>query len=465
MKRVRWGSQIGFVLATAGSAIGLGNIWRFPYIAGQNGGGSFLILYLICVFGLGYFMVLGKLAFGRIGQTNLVDGFTVAAQKSHKKTSRLWGIIGGWLAFFNAVTVNSIYVVVIGWTLCYLLKSISMLIFEANVSLDVKSFEVLTSSFAMQLVWAVLCIGITATILIRGVKEGIEKVSYYLMPLLFCLLIFMAIWMLFLPNALNGVQFFLKPNWLSFGFTPDGFSFKVFAGLFLKALGQSVYSLSMGMGVVYIYGSYLTAKSDIVKSTCWIVILDTVVAFLAGLIIMPAVFAFNLDASSGPALSFISLPLVFSQMTGGSFIQVVFFLLLFIAALTSLISIYEAVVSLLMDKLRISRFKATLMTAGMNLIGTIIILLSFTNVMPTWRIGSQNLFDIVDTLTGSYTMSVMALICTVYIGWKISTAVIRNLQVGHSKPLSHLFKRYVRFTLRFMAPLAIGLLIFNAFLS
>ena len=434
-------------------------------MVGQNGGGSFLILYLICVLGLGYFMLLGKLAFGRIGRSNLIDGFTVAAQKSHKKISRLWGIIGGGLAFFNAVTVNSIYVVVIGWTLCYFFKSINMLFSTNHVFIDADLFQNLTSSFGIQLVWAIICICITSIILIRGVKEGIEKISYYLMPLLFILLVFMSIWMLFLPHAIHGLLFFLKPDWAMMGLSNDGFSFKTFANLFLKALGQSVYSLSMGMGVVYIYGSYLTSQTDIVKSARWIVILDTVVAFLGGLIIIPAVFAFNLDITSGPALSFISLPYVFAQMTGGLFLQTIFFLLLFIAALTSLISIYEAIVSLLIDKLNISRLNATCITAGINLVGTIIILLSFTKVMPDWRIGSQDLFEFIDTLTGSYTMSIMALICTIFIGWKISTSIIRHLQIGHSKPLSHIFKRYVRFTLRFMAPIAIGLLIFNAFLN
>lgn len=463
MKRAHWGSQIGFILATAGSAIGLGNIWRFPYMAGQNGGGSFLLLYLLCVFGLGYFMVLGKLAFGRIGKTNIVDGFSVAAEKAHKKASPLWGIIGGWLGFFNSVTVNSIYVIVIGWTLYYLIKSVLILLSYEPWPIQADSFEQLSKSFFSQFIWAVLCIVFTSIVLVKGVKKGIEKISFYLMPLLFVLLLLMVVRIMFLPGALKGLSYFLIPNMAQLGFTDDGFSFKIFAHLFLKALGQSVYSLSMGMGVIYVYGSYLTNRSDIVKSTGLIVFLDTLVALIAGVIVIPAVFSFGVEIDSGPSLSFITLPFIFAQMTGGKVICVVFFLLLFVAALTSLISIYEAVVNLMMDKLRLTRLKATVLTAGMNIFGTCIVLLSFTGYMPSWKVNGKDYFSFMDTLTGSYTMSMMALICTLFIGWKISTSIIRNIQMGHPQKLGHFFKRYIRFTLRFMGPLAIALLIFSAF--
>ncbi len=463
MTKTRWGSQIGFVLATAGSAIGLGNIWRFPYVAGQNGGGSFLILYLLCVFGLGYFMVMGKLAFGRIGRVNLVDGFESAAQKSNKKVSLLWGKLGGGLALFNALAVNSIYVIVIGWTFFYLCESVKILFSDVSTKLTVDVFNTLKFSFAHQFFYSLACIAITFFILIRGVKKGIETFSKWLMPILFILLVFLAIRMLFLPNAMQGILFFLTPDLSRIGITSQGFSFKEFSDVFLKALGQSIYSLSMGMGVIYIYGSYLTQQSDIIKSTRWIVFLDTFVSFLAGIIVFSAVFAFDLEVTGGQALTFISLPLVFSQILGGVFWQVIFFLLLFIAALTSLISIYEAVINMLIDKWHTSRIQATVLTAVFNVIGLVIILISSTGLVSSLRFGKKDFFDVLDTITGVYTMSIMALVCTIFIGWKISTSVIRNLQVGHPKLLSHFSKRYIRFTLRFFAPVSFILLILNAF--
>ncbi len=464
MRRVHWGSQIGFILATAGSAIGLGNVWRFPYLAGQNGGGTFLILYLICALGLGYFMLLGKLAFGRTAQTNIVDGFQVVAEKNHKSISRIWGILGGWLAFFNAILVSSVYVIVIGWTLCYAVESALIMLGLKQIQITQDTFGTLTGSFYYQFFWGFLCILMTSWILIRGIKKGIEKVSLVLMPFLFVLLVFLALWILMLPGAEKGIAFFLTPNFEVMGFKADGFHFNEFAGLFLKVLGQVFYSLSLGLGVIYIYGSYLSQSGDLLKSAKWIVLLDTFVAFMSGLIVLPAVFAFGLEPSTGPALSFISLPFVFMKMTGGSFLMFLFFVLLFIAALTSLISIYEPIVSLIMDKLKFTRVKATLLTALFNLLGSTILLLSFTKVF-TWTINGKDLFSAIDVLTGSYTMPIMVFFCCLFIGWIVSTTVIRNIQLGHQKTVSKGFKRYLRWTLRVTAPIILLILFLSALFS
>ncbi len=461
MKRANWGSQIGFILATAGSAIGLGNIWRFPYLAGQNGGGSFLLLYLICVFGIGAAMVMGKLAFGRIAQTNIVDGFDAAAKKEKKTVSPLWRA-GGWLAIFNTILVSSVYAIVLGWTLSYLWESLRIFTGLSPEKMTDSTFGFLTGSFGMQLFWAIVCIGFTTIILLRGVKAGIERVSTILMPFLFFLLIFMAIWILTLPGSERGIKFFLTPNWASMGFTESGFNFKQFGDLLLKVVGQVVYSISLGLGVSFIYGSYLSQKTNIVQSVKWIVCMDTFVAFTAGLIVLPAVFAFGLNPSEGPALTFISLPLVFNQMAGGAFLMVAFFLLLSIAAITSIISIYEPTVSFFMDKLSLNRTPAVLLTAGANLIGTAILLLSFTDVVPLKVLG-QDLFSATDTLTGSYTMSMMTFICIVFIGWKIPNLVLRNLGEGVPGGLKPWLKKYTWFVLRFVAPIIMAILFINAF--
>lgn len=451
MKRIHWGSKLGFILATAGSAIGLGNIWRFPYLAGSNGGGSFLLMYFLCSIGLGYFLLLGKLAFGRTAQTNIVDGFSVVAQKNNKTISSCWGWIGGLLAMLNILLVSGVYVVVIGWTLSYVILGVRNL-FSNDTLIHAQTFSQLTSSFGMQLFWGGLCIAMTATILMRGVKKGIERLSFILMPFLFALLIFMAIWIFFLPNSEKGLAFLFIPNWEVMGFTDNGFDFGVFSKLFLTAMGQAFYSLSMGMGVVFIYGSYLSDKTDLKGATKWIVGLDTFVAVMAGIIVLPAVFAFGLTPSEGPSLSFVSLPMVFSQMVGGSFLMLMFFVLLFVAALTSLMSIYEGGVSLMMDKLKISRIKATIYLASANLMMTGIILVSFTQKMNL-KIGGQDLFTALDTLTGSYTMLAFVLFATLFMGWIVSTAIVRNIGYGSLTPQCKFYKRYMRFTLRFTAPI------------
>ena len=454
--RAKWGSKIGFIFATAGSAIGLGNIWRFPYLAGQYGGGVFLITYLICVSCLGYFMLVAKLAFGRTAQTNLVDGFAALAKREDIKVSKIWGVLGGWLGFINAWLVSAVYVIVIGWTLSYVYAGGGLLLGLSHQQIDSALFERLTSSFGMQLFWGFLCIVLTAIVILKGVKQGIERVSIYLMPVLFVLLLFMVLWMIFLPNSGKGILFFLKPDWSRIGFTHLGFRPDLFCDLLLAAFGQAIYSLSMGMGVAFVYGSYLPQHSDIQSSTRWIVCLDTLVAFLSGMIVLPAVFAFGLEPGQGPSLSFVSLPLIFSKMTAGTFLMFLFFLLLFLAALTSLISIYETSVNLIMDKWHVSRLKATLITTGSSAIGVVLVLASYTK--KTALLTKANLFDSFDHITGSYTMPLMIFVCCVFLGWKVPKVLLANL---HG---SKVFKTYLKCVLRYIAPAVIIILFATAFI-
>lgn len=460
MKRSHWTGNIGFILATAGSAVGLGNIWRFPYLVGQNGGGSFLLLYLICALGLGYFLLTAKLAFGRLAATNIVDGFDKTMRQSGKKPNRLWGLCTGGLAVFNGVLVSSVYVVVIGWTLLYVFESARLLFHIRPVALDSDFFTRVTDSFGMQLFWGFLCILITVFVIARGVKGGIERLSRILMPALFLLLLFLLGRILMLPGAFQGMTFFFTPDWGRLGWTEAGFDFKVFADIFLAALGQSVYSLSIGIGVIYIYGSYLSPKTDIIRSAGWIVGLDIFVSLCAGLIVIPAVFAFQAEPASGPTLSFITLPMIFAQMWGGAFWFFLFCVLLFFAALTSLVSIYEPLVSLLIDKTRLTRTAASMTIGLLNTLGTSVILASFTGVMTLPGL-KKDLFTLLDALTGMILMPLMALITSLFMGFVISTRLIRSLE-NRGQPLNHMFKRYIRFTLRFTAPLVMMVLLLTA---
>lgn len=447
--RATWGSKIGFILATAGSAIGLGNIWRFPYLAAQNGGGAFLLMYLLCVIFLGYFLLTSKLVFGHIAKTNFMDGFKVVKADS----SPLWGKIGGGLTLFNIFAVSSIYVIIIGWTLSYCVAAGKNLIGADKINIDENLFTSLTSSYGEQLFWILLCMAVAGLILAKGVKQGIEKVSLYLMPILFFLLLFMVGWMLFIPETKDGFIYLFTPRWDKLGFFEHQFNWHHFSHLTLLALGQAIYSLSLGLGVCFVYGSYLKSGSNIKKSALWIVILDTCVAILASMIVIPAVFAFNLQSSHGPALSFVTLPFVFDKMAGGPFFMLTFFILLFLGALTSLISIYEPAINLVMEKLNLTRGKATLTVLGINLICALIVLASFTNLIDC----GKNLFDLVDYVTGTYTLGAMILVYCIFMGWRISPRLLRNL---HNNKF--IFKAYFRFVLKWMIPTVLIILFLSA---
>ncbi|MBQ3696152.1 MAG: sodium-dependent transporter [Alphaproteobacteria bacterium] len=447
--RSHWGSKLGFILATAGSAVGLGNIWRFPYLIAQNGGGAFLLVYLLCVALLGYFLLTAKITFGRIAETNFVHGFE---KVTDGHVSRWWGRVGGSLTLFNIFFVAAVYVVVIGWTLSYVVASGKNLVGIAPVVIDKNLFGALTSSFGMQLFWGALCIVSAFVILTHGVKGGIEKASLYLMPFLFVLLIFMVVWMFMVPGSEKGLLYLIKPNWADLGITSTGFNLHKLAHTALLALGQAIYSLSLGLGVCFIYGSYLNPETDIKKSALWVVVLDTLVAVLASMIVVPAVFAFGLESNQGPTLSFVTLPFVFNQMVGGKVFMFVFFLLLFVAALTSLISIYEPAINLLIERKHMSRWKACLCAAGINLILSMIVLASFTGHLD-WTILGKNLFDFADHLTGTYTMGLMVLVYCVFMGWKIWPQISDNLGIKNK-----IFKQYFSFVIKWLSPIVLVLL-------
>jgi len=447
--RAHWGSKLGFVLATAGSAVGLGNIWRFPYLIAQNGGGAFLLVYLLCVALLGYFLLTAKLTFGRIAETNFVHGFQ---KVTDGKASRWWGRVGGFLTLFNIFFVAAVYVVVIGWTLSYVVAAAKNLLGLNVAQIDKDLFGTLTSSFGMQLFWGVLCVAVAFLVLLRGVKGGIEKACLYLMPFLFALLIFMVGWMFMVPGSEKGLLYLIKPNWVDLGITAGGFDVHKLAHTTLLALGQAIYSLSLGLGVCFIYGSYLKPETDIKKSALSVVILDTLVAVLASMIVVPAVFAFGLESNQGPTLSFVTLPFVFNQMVGGKVFMFVFFLLLFVAALTSLISIYEPAINLLIERKHISRWKACLCVAIVNLILSMIVLASFTGHLNV-TISGKNLFDFVDNMTGAYTMGLMVLVYCIFMGWKIWPQIRNNLQIKNK-----LFERYFSFVIKILSPLVLVLL-------
>ncbi len=456
---ITWASKFGFILATAGAAIGLGNIWRFPYLFAQYGA-IFLYMYLACVIGIGALIVMSKLAFGRAAHTDLLKSFDIVANQQNEKISKLWTICGSWLCLLNLLLISAVYVIVIGWTLCYTFYGIHNLLAINAINLDTEFFNGLTGSFGQQFFWLICCVLICCIILMRGVQKGIERICSILIPGLFLILIGLTIWLsttVDLPKLFN---FLFNPDWSKIGFSSVGLDMHIFGNAVLEALGQAMYSLSLGFGVSYIYGSYLDKKIDIVKSTKYIVAMDTLVAFLAGFIVIGAFIKADLPFSQGPTLTFISMPMIFNDIQGGHYLAFAFFLLLLMAAITSLISMYEPVINLLITEKKYSRIKATFLVGLENTILGSVILLSFCNVIKL-KVFNYNLFDFCDRLTGRYLIPFVIAIYSLFMGWKVFPIIWKELQKGHPKNMPEYFKKYLYVLLKFVIPVIILFLLLS----
>ncbi len=452
MKQVQWNSQLGFVLAMAGSAIGLGNIWRFPFLVSENGGGAFLLLYLLCVFGIGGALILAKLAFGRAAQTNMIDGFQVVAAQENKKVSSFWGKFAAWFAFFNVSFSGFVYVVVIGWALCFLMQSVAWITGMVPDSSFVTTHPLLVTDFKEQFLWSSICVFITALIVSSGVRKGIEQSSLLLLPLMFICLLFLMSGIAFVPGAERGVVFLFTPDFASLGFTSSGFDIALFGDKLIKAMGQAIYSLSIGFGVLFVYGSYLPEKIDLVKSVRWIVCLDTVFSIISGIIVLGIISAFNMETAPGVSLTFLLMPMAFEQMEFGMIYMLLFYILLFIAALTTLVSFYEAVINLFMGRFKLSRPNATVLTSGISLIGTMVLLLSMTGII-SFSIAGWDLLEATDNFTKYFSMFGFIAFTSLFMGWIAFKPIVRNIQLGRRKSLSKGFEVQYRFFLRYIVPL------------
>lgn len=341
--REQWGSKIGFILAAAGSAVGLGNIWRFSFVTGNNGGAAFVLLYLVTIFAIGYPLLTTEIAIGRLTQKNPVGAFKAMAPKSS------WWLVGA-LGVLAGFIILSFYSIIAGWSLAYTFKAIGGFKPDADFA---GIFVGHITSVWPPIVWHAVFMALTLGIIASGVVKGIQRASEVLMPVLFVLLIILVIRGITLQGGGEGIAFYLKPD----------FS-EITGKTFLAAIGQSFFTLSLGMGALITYGSYLSKKENITDSAAWIVGLDTAVAILAGFAIFPAVFAFGFSPGSGPGLAFITLPAVFASMPAGTLFGFSFFLLLSVAALTSAISLLEVVVAWLIDEKGWDRMKASMTLGG-----------------------------------------------------------------------------------------------------
>lgn len=437
--RGQWSSRFGFILAAAGSAIGLGNIWRFPYSAGEGGGGIFVLLYLFFVIAIGIPVQFAELSVGRTTKLNPVGAFKKLAPKS------IWPIVGG-LGVLTGFGILAFYSVIAGWTVGYLYQAVSgglSSITDADASGVL--FGQITQDPLIAIALTAVFLVITVLVVRGGIAGGIERIAKILMPVLFAILVLLAITSMTLPGGMDGVSYLFAPDF-------SELSFPVVMG----ALGQALFSLSLGMGAMITYGSYFPDNANLWQSGVLVAICDTVIAILAGLIIFPALFSQGMDPQAGPGLVFITLPTIFSSMPAGQIVGIAFYFLLAIAALTSTISLLEVVVCYFVDERGWKRNMAAWSMGGVCLVLAIPSALS-QGAVPA--LGANGIFGAWDFLTlnnniwGNYSLSIGAIMICLFVGWKWGVPkALEALELGsHPMPAKPLWA----FLVKFVCPLAV----------
>lgn len=441
-KRENFGSRLAVIMAMAGSAIGLGNIWRFPYMAGQYGGAAFIIVYVICSVFLALPIFLSESIIGRATQKSTFGAFRQLAPGTR------WSSLG-LLTVITPVIILSYYSVVGGWSIEYLIKSISDGFHSGSITDAASEFSQFSSSTGGPVLCHTVFLMGCAIVILGGVKKGIEKFSNITMPVLFMLMLMIMIYSIFLPGAGEGISYMLKPDFSKL--TPTAVA---------AAMGQAFFSLSLGVGTILTYSSYVQKKEDIFVSGLGTAGFDLLFALIAGFAIMPAVFAAGLEPGAGPGLIFETLPYIFAQMSNVSpvisgIIAVIFFISITVAALSSAISMFEVGVAYLVEEHRVSRRKATLAIFSFAWILGIACSLSF-GILGEFRISGMTIFSFCDTLTSNFLMTFGGLLFTVFVGWKMDSAIVRRefTNNGTLKFNSRIYPA-VRFLVRYVAPIVI----------
>lgn len=443
-KREHWNSNFGFIMASAGAAVGLGNLWKFPYLAGMNGGGLFLLAYLLLLGVLGIPILMAEMSVGRYTQQNAIGAYRVINKK--------WSFVGA-IGILCGFIILSYYSVVGGWVLKYL----SDFVFQIVHTDPVSYFEEFVAQPVEPILWHLLFMVITVLVVMAGVTKGIEKISKILLPALFVLIIVLMIQALTLPGAEQGVRFFLYPD---FTMVQD---FQHLSHLLLQAMGQVFFSLSLGMGTIITYGSYLKKESNIQKNASIIPALDTLVAVFAGLLILPAVFSFGYEPQAGPGLVFQTLPKIFQAMTFGNIFGLLFFLMVLFAAVTSSISLLEVVAAFLIDTFSLKRVTATVLPAiFMFLIGCIASL-SFGPLKDISFFG-MNFFDFLTFVSDKLLMPIGGFFMCIFVGhvWKVKNAVN---EITNNGQLRFRGEKLFSVVIRYIAPAIILIVFISSFIS
>lgn len=440
-KRATFGSKIGVILATVGCAVGLGNIWRFPYMLGENGGAAFLLVYISCILFLGIPVMITEFFIGRYSRKNAAGAFKVMAPGTK------WSVIG-YNGVAAAFLILGYYAVVSGWTLEYIVQAFSGSLEGKNATDFADEFTAFSTGVFRPILWTVVFIALTHIIIISGVKEGIERASKVMMPVLFLILIALCVRSATLPGASEG---------LSFLFNPD-FS-KINSSVVLSAMGQAFFSLSIGMGCLITYASYFGKQTNLQTTALQVTILDTLVAVLAGVMIFPAVFSFGIEPTTGPELVFITLPNVFEQLPFGNIWSFVFFVLLALAALTSTISLHEVSTAYVHEEYHVSRKKAAIIVSvGVTIVG---ILCSLSmGVLSSYTLFGLNFFNLLDFVTAKIMLPLGGMMICIFTAKRVDKLLLKEEVTNHGTIRFYFFNTYA-FFVKYIAPIAIGLIFLN----
>lgn len=440
-KRENWGSRLGFIMAAAGSAVGLGNIWRFPFTAGTNGGGAFVLVYLFFVALIGFSVMLTEFAVGRRRQLAAVGAF--------KSVDRRWTFTGV-LGVLSGFLIMGFYPVVGGWAVAYIFKSATGLL--ANPGAIGDTFGAFITSGIEPLVWMVVFLALNIAIVAKGVSSGIEAAGKVLMPLLFIILIIIAARGLMLPGAWAGMEFL---------FTPD-FS-KINGSVILAALGQAFFSLSLGMGCMITYGSYLNKEENLISNAAIVTTMDTVVALLAGVAMFPAMFSFGMEPAAGPGLVFVVVPTIFSEMGGaGVLFAVLFFVALTVAALTSSVSLLEVVVAYLMDEKGFGRKKAVFGTSAVMAVLCVLASLSLGGLGPV--LFGKGAFDVFDLLTDKIFLAIGGMLLCIFAGWRLNKEELKEEITNGGKIAFGLFEFWYAL-IKYVIPVTVAIVAYSGISS
>jgi len=431
-----WSSRMAFVLAVTGSAVGLGNVWKFPYMAGQNGGGAFVVVYLLCVVMIGMPVMMSEILIGRRGRRNPVA--TMALLGEEEGSSRGWRWVGV-LGVIAGILILSFYSVIAGWTLAYIVKSAEGVFVNATADVVDTEFGSFVGSWLTLGFYHTLFMALTIFVVARGVERGLEQAVRFMVPALLVLMLVLLGYSITSGHFAEGVSFL---------FTPD-FE-KLSWGSVLAAMGQAFFTLSIGMGAIMAYGAYLPEETSITGASAAVVIADTVIALLAGLVIFPLVYANNLDPAEGPGLVFHTLPLALGQMKAGAFFSTLFFILLAFAAWTSALGLIEPAVAWLVEHYNRSRAQAAIMVGGLIWFLGFGTVLSF-NVFANLRFGRGTIFDNLDHLTNNIMLPLGGLLISVFAGW----VMCRNSTSEELGGPGAIY-RFWRFLARYLVPVCIA---------
>ena len=445
-ERGNFGSKLGVILASAGSAVGLGNIWRFPYETGNHGGAAFILIYLGCILLLGLPIMIAEFLIGRHSQANTARAYQILAPGTQWRWVGRMGVLAGFL-------ILGYYSVVAGWTLEYIFEAVSNSFAGKTPAEFISSFQSFSSNPWRPALWLTLFLLATHFIIVKGVEKGIEKSSKIMMPTLFIIILILVGCSVTLPGAGKGIEFLLKPD----------FS-KLDGNVFLGAMGQAFFSLSLGMGCLCTYASYFSKNTNLTRTAFSVGIIDTFVAVLAGFIIFPAAFSVGIQPDAGPSLIFITLPNVFQQAFSGIPIlayifSVMFYVLLALAALTSTISLHEVVTAYLHEEFNFTRGKAArLVTTGCILLG---ILCSLSlGVTKEFTIFGLGMFDLFDFVTAKLMLPLGGLLISIFTGWYLDKKLVWS-EITNNGTLKVPTYKLIIFILKYVAPIAISVIFIN----